>query len=64
MANDLLGNELTDTEAALLDAFATLKALLDRDDLTPAISANVKESIASLWQAINDLALTDERPSA
>ena len=62
MSKDLLGNDLTDTESALLDAYATLQALLDRDDLTPAISANVKESIACLWQAINDLALTADRP--
>ena len=59
---DLLGNEMTETEVGLLEAQDHLKALLARDDLTPAVEANLKEALAALWQAINDLALTDERP--
>ena len=59
---DLLGKALTDTERALLTTYDDLKALLTRDDLSPCVEANVKESIACLWQAVNDLALTDDRP--
>ncbi len=62
MAHDLLGRELTDTEAAVLAAYDGLKALLERDDLAPCTRANIAESLACLWQAVNELALTDDRP--
>ena len=62
MGKDLLGNEYTAAEVAILEAYEALKALLDHEGLAPAVEANIRESIASLWQAINDLALTDERP--
>ena len=63
MAQDILGNDLTEAEAALMAAYDTVKALLERDDLVPAVEANVKEAVASLWQAVNDLALMDRRPA-
>ena len=59
---DLLGNPLTGAEARLLSAYDTLKALLE-EDLAPSARANVAEAVASLWQALNGLALTDDRPS-
>ncbi len=59
---DLLGNPLTASEKQLLAAYETLKSLLD-EDLAPAARANVCESIAALWQVVNDLALTDDRPA-
>lgn len=60
---DLLGNDLTPQEASLLAAWEQLKALLDAD-LPPSARAAVAEALAALWQAVNDLALTDERPPA
>lgn len=60
-AQDLLGNPLTGSEQKLLAAYEALKALLG-EDLSPAARANVAEAIAALWQAVNDLALTDDRP--
>lgn len=60
-AKDLLGNDLTAEETRLLLAWEQLKALRD-DDLPPSARAAVEEALAALWQAINDLALTDERP--
>ncbi len=60
---DLLGREMTTTEQALLRAYHVVLALLEReDDLSPTEAANVKEAASSLWQAVNNLALTDERP--
>ncbi len=58
---DLLGADLTQAETKLLEAYDVLKALLD-EDLSPTADANVREAIASLWQAVNNLALTDDRP--
>ncbi len=65
MANDtdILGNPLTDTERALLAAYEQLKGLLDAENQVPAYTAGVKEAIASLWQVVNDLGLTDDRPA-
>lgn len=60
---DLLGNALTPAEGRLLDAYRALEALHATDDLAPAVRANVAEALASLWQALHDLALLDERPS-
>ena len=63
MGRDLLGREMTESEKALLAAYEELKRLLDRDDLAPCTRANVAEAIAALWQAVNDLALVEDRPS-
>lgn len=59
---DILGNPLTDSDRALLAAYETLKGLLDDGSQPPAVTCNVKEAVASLWQAVNDLGLTDDRP--
>ena len=61
-ATDLTGNALTAAEEKLLAAYAGLEALLE-EDLSPTAHANVAEALASLWQAVNNLALTDDRPT-
>lgn len=58
---DVLGREMTVEEIALLEAYRQLLGLLERD-LPPCAAAGVKEAVASLWQVVNDLALTDDRP--
>ncbi len=59
---DLLGRTLTVVEIGLLEAYENLLSMLRRDDLSPCVAANVKEAVAALWNAVNDLALTDDRP--
>ncbi|MDA1194921.1 MAG: hypothetical protein O2894_07020 [Planctomycetota bacterium] len=59
---DVMGTPLTEAEASLLAAYRGLEALLT-DDLAPSVHANISEALASLWQAVNDLALTDDRPA-
>jgi hypothetical protein len=61
VARDLLGRPLTVAEQRVLAAYEGLKALL-QEDLPPCAAANVKEAIATLWQVVNDLALTSDRP--
>lgn len=60
-AKDLLGQPLTPPEQRLVAAYDGLKALL-REDLSPCTEASVKEALACLWQALNDLALPCDRP--
>lgn len=62
-ATDLVGEALTDTEQKLMAAYRTLEGLLETD-LSPCARAGVAEALSSLWQAVNDLALTDDRPTA
>jgi hypothetical protein len=59
--NDLLGRPSSAVEARLLEAYRGLLALLE-EDLPPCADANVREAAAALWQVVNDLALTDDRP--
>ena len=59
---DILGNDLTAAERLLMEAYEGLKSLLE-EDLAPSVRSNVAEAVASLWQALNNLALTDERPA-
>ena len=65
-ARDLLGRDLTAAETRLFEAYLKTKSLLDEDTiddgLAPCVRANVAEAVAALWQALHDLALTDERP--
>ncbi len=61
MAKDLLGREMTDWEARLVEAYEAL-ARLAASPLPPTAAANVREAMASLWQAVNGLALVDDRP--
>lgn len=58
---DLLGCPLDPVERRLLDVYARLTELA-AEDLAPCVAANVKEAVAVLWQALNDLALTSDRP--
>jgi hypothetical protein len=60
---DILGTPLTAVEQQLLDVYEATQALLENKDLTPAIECNVKEAVAALWCAVNDLCLTDSRPA-
>ena len=60
-AQDLLGRDLTETERRVLDLYRALLALLETD-LPPNVDANVREAAAAMWQSVNDLALTDDRP--
>lgn len=59
---DIQGRPMTDDEQALMSAYDTLKALVEREALAPCAAANVREALAALWQACNDLCLTDDRP--
>ena len=59
---DVLGGPLSEPETALLDAYGQLLALLERGDLPPCAETGVREAVACLWQSVNDLALTDDRP--
>ena len=63
VALDLSGNPLTEAEQKLLAAYRTLEGLLG-EDLAPSARAAVAEALSSLWQALNNLALTDDRPTA
>jgi len=57
---DLLGRELSASEAALLDAYRRLRALAADDALPPCAVANTRHALAALAQAVNDLALDFE----
>ncbi len=61
---DILGTPLTATEEQLLSTYEAVQALLEIDDLTPSVECNVKEAVAALWCAVNDLCLTDSRPAS
>ena len=58
---DVLGHALSEDEVKLLGAYDTLKALRD-EAKTPMAQANLAEVVAALWQIVNNLALTDDRP--
>jgi len=65
MANetkDLLGNPLSKDDRELLDLYARLKALAERPDLAPVVTANVKQAMVLVWNACCDLALMYEEP--
>jgi hypothetical protein len=58
---DLLGTPLTEAERGLLAAYETLKTLAARDDLAPCAARSVRQALAALWQATNDLDLQFEQ---
>ncbi len=60
---DILGTPLTEAEQSLMAAYRTLEALAAEEDLAPTAKANVAEALASLWQVVNNLGLTSDRPS-
>lgn len=60
-AKDLLGRDLTETEARLLGLYQEVKRLLEQDDLAPGVRANLKATLSHLWQVVNDLNLEFEQ---
>ncbi|MBO0783204.1 MAG: hypothetical protein J2P37_30690 [Ktedonobacteraceae bacterium] len=58
---DLLGKPLTEQEQELLRVYEDLKRLAARDDLPPCAARNVRQALAALWQATNDLDLQFEQ---
>ena len=61
-STDLVGNELTPTEARLLAVYEELKALCG-EDLPPVAHANVRASLALMHNVVNGLALRYEHLS-
>ena len=59
---DLLGRALTKDDLELLDLYGRLKALSQRTDQPPVVTANVKQAMVMLWNACNDLAILGEEP--
>jgi hypothetical protein len=62
MTLDLLGNELSPTEARLLAIYDELKALC-AEDLPPNADAGVRASLALMHNVVNGLALEYEHLS-
>ncbi len=62
MSVDLLGNELTASEARLLAVYEELKGLC-AEDLAPNVAANVRAALALVHQAVNGLVLEYEHLS-
>jgi hypothetical protein len=58
---DLLDATLADHERETLRIYQDLKALAGRDDLPPCVARNVRQALASMWQATNDLNLQFEQ---
>jgi hypothetical protein len=58
---DLLDSPLVDHEREALRVYQDLKALAGRDDLPPCVARNVRQALASMWQATNDLNLQFEQ---
>jgi hypothetical protein len=62
MTTDLLGNELSPTEARLLAVYEELKALC-AEDLPPNANAGVRATLALMHNVVNGLALDYEHLS-
>jgi hypothetical protein len=58
---DLLGKPLSADEQEILDAYEALKRLAARDDLPPCAARNIRQALAAMWQATNDLGLQFEQ---
>lgn len=58
---DLLGKPLSAQEQEMLAVYEALKSLVAHDDLPPCAARNVRQALASLWQATNDLGLQFEQ---
>jgi hypothetical protein len=58
---DVLGRELTPTETRILALYSEVKGLLEQDDLAPGVRANLKATLAHLWQVVNYLDLEFEQ---
>lgn len=62
MTQDLLGNELSPSEARLLAVYEEMKALCS-EDLPPVAASNLRAALALVHQAVNGLALEYEHLS-
>jgi hypothetical protein len=58
---DLLDTPLVDHERDVLRIYQDLKVLAGREDLPPCVARNVRQALASMWQATNDLDLQFEQ---
>lgn len=58
---DLLDTPLLDHERETLRIYQDLKALAGREDLPPCVARNVRQALASMWQATNDQNLQFEQ---
>jgi hypothetical protein len=58
---DLLGTPLVEHEREILRVYQELKALAGCSDLPPCVARNVRQALASMWQATNDLDLQFEQ---
>ena len=47
-------------DAQVLRIYWELKAILERDDLPPAVRSNAQQALAAMWQVVNNLALEYE----
>ena len=60
MPTDLLGTELTPSEARVLSLYHQLKAVVADDELAPCTRANLCAALAPLGIAVTDLGLAFE----
>ncbi len=60
MSTDLLGRELTASEADLLAAYDALRALAASEDLAPCAASGVRAALAHLGVVVTDLGLRFE----
>jgi hypothetical protein len=60
VTDDRPNTEASPVDAAVLRAYAELKALLERDDLDPSVRANLVDALASVALVVHDLALDYE----
>jgi hypothetical protein len=58
---DLLGKPLSEQEQEIMASYEFLKRLAARDDLPPCAARNVRQALAAMWQATNDLGLQFEQ---
>jgi hypothetical protein len=58
-----MGAELSQSEAALVDAYERLKSTLESgDDLPPFARRNATKALAALWQVMNGLDMEPGQP--
>ncbi len=57
----LLGEPLTELEQRIKSVYDELKSLAARDDAPPCVAANIKQALAALWVAVNDLGIDYEQ---
>ena len=60
MSTDLIGQELTPAETALLGAYDDLRGVLADPDLAPCAEAGVRAALAHLGVVVTDLGLRFE----